>query len=414
MTRRKSLTDLMVAKLKPTDKRQNIPDPELRGHYVRVTPGGAKSYAAVAREPHKGKQIWATIGPCDRHSIAEAREKVRAAIKRIKAGLPPFEAPPEQPDTFKTVAENYVKRHVKAKGIRSEGEIERILKRYVYPEWEGRAFLGIGRGDVTALLDRIEDNHGARQADTTLTVIRAIMNFQATRTDNYVPPIVRGMRRDAAKPRERVLTDEEVRLIWTMAAGNGIFGAIVRLALSTGQRRERIATMKWADVDLDAGVWHIPPPEAREKGNGGDMRLPDRALDIIRAQKKIGDNPYVFPGRRGGHFSGWSPCKRRLDERVVASLREAAVERGNDPDEVKPLPRWTVHDLRRTSRSLMARAGVREFVAERVLGHAQPGVRGIYDRHGYFEEKGAALDKLAALVETIINPPEGNVVAIHG
>ncbi len=91
MARRKSLTDPMILKLKPEAKRLTVPDPELRGHYVRITPKGAKSFVAVARDPG-GKQIWATIGGADVLTIAEAREQAREAIRRIKAGQPAFEA----------------------------------------------------------------------------------------------------------------------------------------------------------------------------------------------------------------------------------------------------------------------------------------------------------------------------------
>ena len=73
---------------------------------------------------------------------------------------------------------------------------------------------------------------------------------------------------------------------------------------------------------------------------------------------------------------------------------------------------WVIHDLRRTARSLMARAGVRPDVAERVMGHAIQGVEGVYDRHHYREEKATALRKLASLIERIVNPVE-NVVALE-
>ncbi|MCH8155053.1 MAG: DUF4102 domain-containing protein, partial [Proteobacteria bacterium] len=140
MARRKTLTDAMILKLKPGSKRLTMPDPEMRGHYIRVTPTGAKSYVAVARAPD-GKQIWATIGSADVTSIAEARDQARERIKRIKAGLPAIEPPPAKPDSFKDIAENWLKRHVRAKGLRTEPEIVRILGKYVYPAWRDREFV---------------------------------------------------------------------------------------------------------------------------------------------------------------------------------------------------------------------------------------------------------------------------------
>lgn len=72
---------------------------------------------------------------------------------------------------------------------------------------------------------------------------------------------------------------------------------------------------------------------------------------------------------------------------------------------------WTIHDLRRTARSLMSRAGVLSEHAERVMGHAIGGVEGVYDRHSYFDEKADVLARLAALIDSIVHP-RANVVAM--
>ncbi len=393
MARRKTLTDNMVAKLKPGPKRITMPDPELRGHYIRITATGAKSYVAVARAPG-GKQIWATIGSADVLKIDEAREKARSAIQRVKAGQPAFEPPPVKPDSFKAVAENWMQRHVKAKKLRSEYEIARILNKHVYPVLQDRDFETIKRSDVTRLLDMIEDGSGPRQADTVLATLRSIMHWHAARADDYAPPIVRGMSRydPHAKKRTRILDDDEIRDLWTAADKGGPFGAFLKLLLLTGQRRQKVAAMRWQDLTLD-GTWDIST-EPREKGNGGALLLPEIAVDIIRSQKRIGDNPYVFAGRGDGHFSGYGLLKRGIDK-----------EAGIAP--------WVLHDLRRTARSLMARAGVRSEIAERVMGHVLPGVEGIYDRHEYRDEKADALAKLAGLIALILDPPGDNVVMIE-
>ncbi len=395
MARRKTLTDNMVAKLKPGAKRLTLPDPELRGHYVRVTPTGAKSYVAVAREPFEKKQVWATIGGADVLTIDEARERARAAIQRIKAGQSAFEPPPVPPDSFKDVAESWLLRHVRAKGLRSEREISRILRKHVYPVLQDRDFESIRRSDVTKLLDLVEDGSGPRQADTVLATLISIMRWHTKRSDDYAVPLVGGMRRTDPKRRKRarILDDGEIRRLWAAADTSGPFGAFVKLALLTAQRRAKIASMKWADVTID-GTWNIPT-EDREKGNGGALALPEVAVGIIRSQKRIGDNPYVFAGRGAGHFSGYGLLKRGIDE------------------EARIAP-WVIHDLRRTSRSLMARAGVKSFIAERVMGHILRGGEGTYDRHDYGPEKAAALAKLAGLIALILDPPAENVLTLHG
>ena len=391
---RKKLTDKGIAALKARAGRYAFPDPELRGHYVRVQPSGAKSFVTVARDP-TGKQVWTTIGAVDVMAIADAREKAREAIRRVREGLPALEAPPAKPDSFEATAEQWLKRHVQAKGLRSEGEVTRLLKAHVYPHWKDRAFLDIRRSDVAALLDEVEDDHGARQADYVLAIVRGVMNWFASRHDNYAPPIVKGMRRTNPKERarSRVLDDNEIRAIWKAAESNGRFGAIVRLLLLTAQRRQKVLSMRWADVSID-GVWSIPNG-AREKGTAGQLVLPPLAVDIIRAQPHIGDNAFVFVGRGNGHYNGHSKGKNVFDSKLPA------------------MPQWQLHDLRRTARSLMARAGVRPEIAERVMGHAIEGVEGVYDRHSYRDEKADALRRLATLIEGIVNPRD-NVLPLSG
>ena len=140
--RRRTLTDKMVAALPKKQKRYTKPDPEQGGHYVRVMPDGANVFVAVARDPH-GKQVWHTIGSADVLQIAEARERARTAIRRIKDGLPPVEAPPVKPDSVKAVAESWLQRHVAKKKLRTEDEIKRCLNKYVYDQWADHNFINI-------------------------------------------------------------------------------------------------------------------------------------------------------------------------------------------------------------------------------------------------------------------------------
>jgi integrase len=385
----------MVKALPKKRKRYAVPDPEQRGLYVRVMPKGATAnvFAAVTRDPY-GKQVWATIGTADVLAIKDARDRAREAIRRIKEGRPAFEPPPVKPESFQAVAEDWLKRHVAVGGLRSRAEIERVLNKNVLPFWGEHSFVDIKRSDIAALLDHVEDHHGPSAADHVLAIVRGIASWYATRHDDYVSPFVRGMRRSSPESRERarILDDGELRLIWKLAESSGTFGGIIRLLLLTAQRREKVAALRRSD--LSDGVWRVPA-EAREKGTGGELVLPDLALAIISAQPRLAGNPYVFAGRGDGHFNGFSPCKRSFD----AKLPE--------------MPDWRLHDLRRTARSLMSRAGVRPDIGERVLGHAIAGVEGVYDRHSYGEQKADALKRLAALIETIVNPPAGNVLPLR-
>jgi integrase len=197
--------------------------------------------------------------------------------------------------------------------------------------------------------------------------------------------IARGMRRQTTKAqaRTRVLDDAEIRAVWRAAESAGTFGASIRFALLTAQRRQKIVTMKWSD--LAGNVWTIPTAP-REKGHIGSVALPPLAMSIVNAQPHLGNNPYVFAGRGNGYFDNLSKPKLRLDAQL------------------KGIAPWIIHDLRRSSRSLLSRAGVPSEHAEKVMGHVVAGVEGTYNRHRYTDEKSVALGKLAMLVAGIINP----------
>ncbi|MEZ0281592.1 tyrosine-type recombinase/integrase, partial [Methyloceanibacter sp.] len=380
MARRKILTDEQIAKL-PT-RASAYPDPELAGHYIRVRPTGKRVFCVVARDP-RGKQVWHTIGGTDLYNVAEAREAAREVIKAIKTG-----GNRDGAETFESVAGQWIKRYVEAKGLISAPDIKSYLSRVLIPAWGGREFCTIKRSDVAKLLDEVEDKSGVIAADYVLSIIRGICNWYATRHDDYSSPVVKGMRRSNPKERARarILEDDELRVLWAAAEKNGHFGAFVRVALLTGQRREKIVSMSWQDI-VD-GEWRIPASD-REKSTAGSLVLPQAALDIIQAQPRFAANAYVFAGVGANHIGGMSKRKAAFDKQAGVSG-------------------WTIHDLRRTARSLMSRAGVRPDIAERVLGHAIRGVEGTYDRHSYREEKAHALNALAELIGNIINPPAGN------
>jgi integrase len=394
-TRRRRFDDKAVERLRPKPKRYSKPDSELIGHYVRVMPSGVKSYVAVARDPFGKKQIWTTIASTDHISIEEARTKAREIIARVKRGLLACEPPPPAPDSFAVVAENWIKRHVEKQKLRTQPEICRILNRYVLPVWRDRPFTEIKRSDVTGLLDQIEDNHGATQADKALTVIRSICTWFARRSDSYTPPFVAGMKRCTNGSRERILDDDEIRTLWKVAERSGQFGALLQLALLTAQRKAKLFRMRWSDISAD-GVWTIPT-EAREKGNAGELVLPDMARAILHRQRqsRIHGSDLVFPPATG--------AGKMSSSHGMLKIR-AALPKG--------FPQFTIHDLRRTARSLMSRAGVNPEHAERVLGHVIGGAEGIYDRHSYRDEKRIVLEKLAALIEQIIGETPDKVVPI--
>jgi integrase len=377
MARRKGLSAKQLAALPRRATRYLYPDPVVPGLYWRISPTGPPIATVVVKKNRKQK--WVRLGPADELTPEEIRDRARAVIKRIKSGV----SPPPPPQSVAAVTDNWLTRHVDKNKLRSAHELRR-LGGVIVKHIGDRDFACLRRSDIVAFLDVIEDRHGPATADAVLSTLRSIASFEQRRSDDYVPPFTRGMRRVPAhqRQRQRVLSDSELQIVWHAAGSAGVLGDMIKLLLLTGQRREKIYTLKWSDIR--DGVWTVPHT-AGEKGVGGRLRLPPLALGIIANQARVSD--FVFPHRPS------SPTKTHFDRRCGVHFR--------------------LHDLRRTSRTLLSRIGVSYEVAESLLGHrVGSAVASVYDRYDREAEKGIALAKLAATIQQIVDPVD-NVVALH-
>ena len=385
MPRRKTLTERQVQKLPRREKRYSIPDPVQPNLILRVPAiRGPVAFTAVARrkKPFEGgRQIWRTVGTSAYMTLDEARALTRDVVRRVRLGLPLDDKPQ---DSFTAVAEKWFDLVVRREGHRTGKESERVVRKYLLPRLGDRIFATIGRSDLANVLDEVAGNHGTAQADHSLKIFAAIASWWAARDDSYQSPIVRGLRRGKTVKRARILNDGEIRAVWRTCDAAGSAGAFLQFALLCGQRYGKIATMRWDDLDGD--VWIIRQ-DVREKGTAGFLKLPPAARSIIKRQPRISGKDCIF-----------GP----LHNRVLAHIRQSS-----------GVADWTIHDLRRSARTLLSRAGVQSEVAERVLGHVIGGVEGVYNRHQYVDEMGVALERLAALVERVVNPPPDNVVPLE-
>jgi integrase len=384
---KRPLTDRAIAALRPAQKgkRTFVWDALVPGLAVRVTDLGAKSFVLVTRYPRSPNPTARALGLVGAMGLADARERAREWHKLIAAGTDPALARASAAaNTLAAICNDYLARD--GAKLRTVDWSRGVLARLVYPTLGSRPIAEIRRTDIVALLDRIEDGNGAVMADRTLAIVRRVMNWHAARSDDFRSPIVRGMSRAVGASRERILTDDELRALWHSAEGT--FGAFVRFLLLTAARRSEAAEMEWSEVV--GADWLLPA--ARNKTGQELLRPLSVAAQAILAAQPRGEWVFSITGRRP--LTGIVPLKAALDA-------------------ASGVAGWTLHDLRRTARSLMSRAGVPTDHAERCLGHVIGGVRGVYDRHEFREEKRQGFEALAGLVERIVNP-QANVVAIRG
>jgi integrase len=404
---RTKLTPTFVAKAAaaPGAERSIFWDESLPCFGLMVTARGHKSFVVQYRAEGVSRRMAFKDGL----SLDKAKKEARKIIGEVAKGDDPLQARRKQEaaaeNTFRSIAEEYFRRD--GAKLRTKNQREKTFERLVYPTLGGRQIGDIKRSDVVRLLDKIEDERGPVMADRTLAALRRVFTWHAGRSDEFRSPIVRSMARTSAKERARarVLSDDELRAVWRAAEGSpGAFGALVRFILLTATRRAEAARMTCGEVTN--GDWTIPACRYKTKQ---DHLIPLSAsaqallADIPRLSRRHDSHVFTTDGKHA--LGGFSKAKKKLDERILAILRE-------DDRQAEQLPRWTLHDLRRTARSLMSRAGVTADIAERCLGHTIVGVRGVYDRFAYRDEKWQASEALAAQIERIINPQD-NVVPLH-
>jgi integrase len=393
---RRALTDRFCAHAKAADGEAQTDyfDENRKGLALRVTDKGSKTWSYLFTLG--GRRVRMTFGTYPATGLAKAHTLADEAKAALEDGRDPRTAL-VKPQTLKAICDEWIERE--GANLRTGDDRKATLERLVYPALGSRPIADIRRSDVVRLLDKIEDDSGPVMADQTLAFIRRVFNWHASRDDDFRSPIVRGMARTKPKSRarKRTLTDDEIRDVWT-ALDNApdlpsCYPRYIRSLLLTATRRTEAARMNSAEIDRD--VWTIPGERYKTKL---DHVVPLTAAALAL----IGDKPEGFKGNAwfifsttSGKlpFSGFSKAKRELDKEI-AKRRKA--------EERDPMPNWTLHDLRRTARSLMSRARVPTDYAERCLGHVIGGVRETYDRYEYLDEKRQALEALARLIGRIV------------
>jgi integrase len=346
-------------------------------------------------------------------SLRDARKEAKGILGTVAKGGDPLterrKAAASGGDSLRSIFEEYfrielgMKRDAEGRPVFPEngGKLRSararvgIVQRLVYPALGKYPIGEIRRSDLIGMLDKIAEENGEVMSDHVLAIVRKLMNWHASRSDEFRSPIVPGMARTkpSERARDRVLSDDELRAVWHAAeAQGGQWGALLRFLLLTATRRNESRGLSRAELAKN-GDWLIPSGRSKTKR---ELLLPLSAVaqDVLGMVPAIGKGELVFTTDGLRPIGGLTKLKRNFDKACGVSG-------------------WTLHDLRRTARTLMSRAGVADEVAERCLGHVIGGVRGTYDRHKYYDEKKLAFEKLATLIENIVNPRE-NVLPMKG
>lgn len=378
----------------PAGKADHIAwDPDLPGFGVRLRPGKA-SYVVQYRIGTEQRRK--SLGDVRKVTVEDARGIARKRFAQVELGIDP-EAEEEKrradqaadARTFEKLVELYLE--AQKPRVRPNTYIaqERYLRRHCQP-LQKKPVSKIAFEDVAALIRKLVQDHGATSAARARGALSSFfgwcmrqgMGVKANPTIGTDNPIY-GM-----APRDRVLTDDEIRAIWRNCADDD-FGRIVRLLLLTACRRDEIGGLRWSEVDLDAGKITLPKERVKNK-RVHVLQLPATARDILSNVRRRNSRNTLFGGGVAG-FNAWSYNTIALNARITAANGKA-------------LAPYRIHDLRRTVRTRLAKLGVLPHIAELVLNHVghKAGIGGIYDHHGYQEEIAEALRKWEAHLLAIL------------
>jgi integrase len=431
----KRLTDISVKNAKPKAHRYEMSDGGCRGLYLVIQPSGAKSWAFRYRFDGQPKKL--TLGPVylgegqpERaeigrpNKLAGAHKLASEAAHQVGLGIDPAQVKHQRRtetrqaaekksaldrDTVEAVAREFIEKYARPNTrARSWIEAARIIGLQPDPaddtklirtksggevlsRWGSRNIRDISTDDVNGMLDAIMARGKTVLANRTLAHVRKMFNWAVKRRFIAVSPCAGVDKPSKETSRDRVLTDNELRLVWRAAERiDWPFGPVVQMLILTCQRRQEVAGMHRAE--LHGRSWIISKERTKNGKAAHEVPLSPAALALLDGLHQIGRSGFVFTATGDAAVRGFNSAVVRLNAAVTEMNGEQ-------------LPHWTLHDLRRTAATGMARLGVQQPVVEKILNHtggSLAGVAGIYNQHTYADEKRAALEKWAGHVLSLV------------
>lgn len=393
-----------------------------KGLMLRHSPGGARTF--VIRYHLSGKARIVTLGEYPALTLEQAHEEHAKVRKQLAANLDPAlereiaarerqRAAERERAVDAVTTRNVIAEwgwHWARRNRKHPREAVRLLKVYVATPWKNRPIRDLVKRDAVLLLDRIT-TRAPVMANRIYNLASQAFTFAISRDLTQVNPFVGVMRPGGDEtPRDRKLTDEEIRSVW-QGLDDPKFRATraVRLALKlvlvTAQRPGEVAGARWEEIDRAGALWTIPAHRAK---NGREHRVPlsDLALELLgKARAFGGDRPHVFPSVH---------TVQKREEPMLELALSRALRNNRKDDRVLGIEWFTPHDLRRSAASGMTALGISRLHVSKVLNHSDRDVTGrVYDLNEYATEKRTALATWADHVRAVVGGKTAKVTPIR-
>jgi integrase len=386
----------------PPDTLRDYPDGRVPGLCLRVFASGRRGWYVKYRQD--GRQRRYKLGDFPTLGLSEARKNAEQMRVEVRHGADPVRTRRERKDalTLGGLFEEYLEYAAGVLAPTTMGERERILRGDDLRELRQLLPAEVTPRDVAEALDRIERRGAPVMLNRTQGALSTAFRWavQRQRAGLIANPVKQLERRFPENGRDRWLDADEIGALWRDIKCRTI-GAptALQLVLVTAQRPGEVAGLRWSQIG--GSTWKMPKGyrKAKQISPPHDTHLSNLARDILSAtreyhrdQKTPGHRTFVFPNPKApeGHIKAKALAHAaQRANRVLA--KDGTIE-----------GRWTPHDLRRTAATHMTKMGADRLVVEKVLGHKDYTVAGIYDRHAYWAERVNALDAWAEHLRKIV------------
>jgi integrase len=379
------LTSLTVSNAKPRAKAYELRDHGARGLHLAVFPSGHKSW--IVRYRFEGRPRKLTLAGFP--ALALARKAAADALVAVAAGKDPgavklaakatAKARPSDRDTVARLAEQFITQHVRRNTRpNSARATEGIFRNIILPAWGPRNVRDLTRRDVLDLIEGVAVDRPIA-GNRTKAAVSKFFAWLMARDVIQTSPCVGVPSPSKERSRDRVLSDDELVRLWRAAeAIGGRVAPYIKLLVLTGQRRSEISGLLWREVDGD--------------------------LLTISAERMKGRTTHILPlSTQAAAIIASMPAGKPNDPVLALSENFSRLKRALNAH-MGDAPHWTLHDVRRSVASGMAKIGIQVPTIEKILDHrggSFKGVTGIYQRHSFLPEMMVAVQRWADHIDVL-------------
>ncbi|WP_373989456.1 tyrosine-type recombinase/integrase [Duganella sp. BuS-21] len=400
------LNDKRIKALKPKDKRYLVADGG--GLVLEVMASGARIWR-YRYSLHGKQQPMVTIGEYPSVTLQDARGRADRYRETVAAGVSPIaDAKKDRGaslalDTVRAFGDHWYQTEIEPKSKSYSTVTRRALDKDIYPAIGNKPMVDVNAGDVLAICDKVKGRGAPQSALFTRNVLKRMYQYAIARQLAAINPAQQLVARYIATPqsRTRVLAPDEIgRLLRSVYASNmsRAYKLALHLLVITMVRKSELIESEWEEFDLEEGIWRIPAARMK-KDNEHWVYLSAQAVEMIRELRTLSHSQrFVFPMRRG--YEDRPIAKSTLNQAVRAMKAD--------------VQHFVIHDFRRTASTHLHEMGMSSDAIEKALAHSIKGIKGVYNRAQYADERRKILQLWATFVDAQINESNKVVVGRFG